>query len=81
LYVGRDISVVGFDDILIAAQAYPPLTTVRQPMAKMGEEAVNVLVSLLEGRKLIANQRELPTELIIRHSTARVGERRELINR
>ena len=72
LSIGRDISVVGFDDINMASQTYPPLTTVRQPMADMGEAALEMLVTLLQGHKLLNARRELPTELIIRGSTGRV---------
>jgi LacI family transcriptional regulator len=71
LHVGRDISVVGFDDIPMASQVYPALTTIRQPMADMGEAALDLLVTLLQGRPPVALQRELGTELIVRDSTAR----------
>lgn len=72
LVIGRDISIVGFDDIFMASQTYPPLTSVRQPMASMGETALELLVTLLEGRTSFNLRRELPTELIIRESTGRV---------
>ncbi len=71
LTIGRDISIIGFDDIPMASQTYPPLTTVRQPLASMGEAAVDLLVTLLQGRPVLALRRELPTELIIRSSTGR----------
>jgi LacI family transcriptional regulator len=71
LAIGKDISIVGFDDIIMASQTYPPLTTVRQPMADMGETALELLVTLLEGRTPLTTRRELPTELIIRQSTGR----------
>jgi LacI family transcriptional regulator len=68
--IGRDISIVGFDDIFMASQTYPPLTTVRQPMADMGEVAIDMLVALIQERTVLTPRRELPTELIIRESTA-----------
>jgi LacI family transcriptional regulator len=71
LRVGHDISVVGFDDIPMASHVYPRLTTVRQPIAEMGEAAVDMLVSLLQGHPPLTLQRELSTELILRESTAR----------
>ncbi len=71
LTIGRAISIIGFDDIPMASQTYPPLTTVRQPLASMGEAAVDLLVTLLQGRPALALRRELPTELIIRSSTGR----------
>ncbi len=69
LEVGRDISVIGFDDIPMARHIYPPLTTVRQPLYEMGEAALSVLLSLLKGIKPIRQKLYLPTELIIREST------------
>jgi LacI family transcriptional regulator len=74
LNVGRDISIVGFDDIYMASQTYPALTTVRQPLADMGETALELLVTLLEGRTALNLRRELPTELIIRESTGRAPQ-------
>ncbi|MBX3083874.1 MAG: LacI family DNA-binding transcriptional regulator [Anaerolineae bacterium] len=71
LRVGHDVSVIGFDDIPMASQVYPTLTTVRQPMAEMGEAAVDLLITLLRGHTPLTLQRELSTELIIRESTAR----------
>jgi LacI family transcriptional regulator len=71
LRVGDDVSVVGFDDIPMASQVHPPLTTVRQPMAQMGENALDLLVTLIEDRTPISLRRELATELIVRESTAR----------
>jgi LacI family transcriptional regulator len=44
-----ELSVVGFDDIPIAAQAYPALTTIRQPMWKMAEKATELLLAQLRG--------------------------------
>jgi LacI family transcriptional regulator len=69
LNIGRDISIVGFDDIYMASQVYPKLTTVRQPLVAMGEIALEQLVTLLEGRPALTLRRELPTELVIREST------------
>lgn len=74
LAIGQDISIVGFDDIVMASQVYPPLTTIRQPMASMGEAALEMLVTLLQGRTVLNPRRELPTELIIRESTGRVPQ-------
>lgn len=69
LRIGQDLSILGFDDIYMASQTYPPLTTIRQPMADMGETALELLVALLEGRTALTLRRELPTELVIREST------------
>jgi DNA-binding LacI/PurR family transcriptional regulator len=69
LSVPRDLSVVGFDDLPIARWACPPLTTVRQPLARMGRIAAQMLQSLVERRELESYHVELATELIVRSST------------
>ena len=50
LVVPDDIAVVGFDDVPVAAALRPQLTTVRQPLVRMGEEMATLLVDALEGR-------------------------------
>ena len=75
LSIGHDLSIIGFDDILMASQTYPPLTTVHQPMAEMGETALELLTTLIEGRSALTMRRELPTELVIRESTGRAPRR------
>jgi DNA-binding LacI/PurR family transcriptional regulator len=64
-----DVSVVGFDDIPIAAHVDPPLTTVRLPAGALGETAGRLLVDRINGRPVPARTL-LPTQLIIRDSTA-----------
>ncbi|SDK15289.1 LacI family transcriptional regulator [Streptomyces indicus] len=49
--VPRDIAVTGFDGIALSRIVRPALTTVRQPMRRMGEEAVELLVRRLTGRQ------------------------------
>ena len=44
-----DVSVVGFDDIALSKYIHPPLTTIRQPIYKLGESAVMVLLGMIEG--------------------------------
>jgi alanine racemase len=63
-----DISIAGFDDIPLAAIANPPLTTVRQPGREKGARAAKLALSLLEGGE--ASHLRLPTELVLRASTA-----------
>jgi LacI family transcriptional regulator len=46
--VPEDISVVGFDDIPFAALANPPLTTVGQPIRQLGEQAADLLLTVIE---------------------------------
>src|SRR5690606_38303674 len=75
LAIGDQLSIVGFDDVFMASQSHPKLTAVRQPMAAMGETALELLITLLEGRTALTTRRELPTELIIRDSTGRAPQR------
>lgn len=70
LRIPRDLSVVGFDDITASRWSPPPLTTVRQPFADMGETAAHVLLSLAAGKPATQNRVELGTTLIVRDSTA-----------
>jgi LacI family transcriptional regulator len=71
LAVPGDISIVGFDDIALAAFALPALTTNAQPKLIMGRIAVDLLLSRIE-RKNVEGPREvrLPCELLVRGSTA-----------
>jgi len=68
LRVPEDISVVGFDDIHQAADVHPALTTVRQPLEKMGRVASQMLVEFLRNPGGKIDRVELPTELVIRDS-------------
>jgi DNA-binding LacI/PurR family transcriptional regulator len=73
LRVPSDISVIGFDDIPGAAFHYPSLTTVRQPLRRMGEIAAQTLVERIEGRKDYPAEIAVAPELIIRESTGKVA--------
>jgi len=68
--VPEDISVVGFDDIPAAAFHHPSLTTVRQPLQKMGEIAVGILISRIEGEKDQPREISVQPEIVVRASTA-----------
>ncbi len=73
LRVPDDISVVGFDDIDIAPHVDPPLTTVHQPMRRKGEEAVRLLLTVVERRDpATPEHRRLQTRLVVRGSTGPV---------
>lgn len=66
LFVGKDISIIGFDDIREAAYANPPLTTVRQPMYKIGSLLAQNLIKLIKGEN--PESLIIIPELIIRDS-------------
>ncbi|MEQ7918685.1 LacI family DNA-binding transcriptional regulator [Xanthomonas sp. WHRI 1810A] len=70
LRVPEDISVVGFDDIPMAAYSDPPLTTVSQPAEAFGEQAVHLLIALIEGRDIGERRVVLPFTLAVRSSSA-----------
>jgi len=67
--VPEDISVVGFDDIREAAYHLPSLTTVRQPMRKMGAMAAETLIDRIEGNNGYEPGILVRPELVIREST------------
>lgn len=69
LTVPGDISVIGFDDILLANAFEPPLTTVRQPRREMGRQAMLLMINRLQGNT-DPEQILLETDLVIRHSVA-----------
>lgn len=68
LRVPDDIAVVGFDDLPAAAQANPPLTTVRQPIAQKGARAASLLIERIEQGTSEPAHILLPTQLVIRES-------------
>lgn len=67
--VGEDVSVVGFDDIVLASLSDPPLTTVRQPLAQLAQLAIREV--LTEGSDTVGQARSilLRPELVVRGST------------
>ena len=73
LRVPADIAVTGFDDIGVAQHVRPALTTVRQPMRALGEEAVRILLDRINNRAAPRNSIVLPTELVIRRSCGCAG--------
>lgn len=70
LQVPEDIAIAGFDDLEFAAQLDPPLTTIRQRIGEMGQEAAQTLLGLLENPDGGPRRVLLPTELVVRQSTA-----------
>lgn len=68
LRVPDDVSVVGFDDIPQASLVRPALTTINQPLEKMGRVAAQVLLSMLDDPEKVTARIELPTHLVVRDS-------------
>ena len=69
LRVPADIGLAGFDDISTLRDVYPPLTTVRLPLAGMGEMAARLV--LADARPELPRVVPVPGEVILRDSTAR----------
>jgi DNA-binding LacI/PurR family transcriptional regulator len=67
--VPEEVSVVGYDDMPLAAYVDPPLTTVRQDLAQVGRAAVSMLIEVSEGDGQ-SKQATITPELIVRQSTA-----------
>lgn len=65
-----DVAVAGFDDLDFASELEPPLSTVRQGVGEIGQEAARTLLSLLENPDSGPRRVLLPTELVVRGSTA-----------
>jgi DNA-binding LacI/PurR family transcriptional regulator len=71
LRVPEDVSVMGFDDIPGAAFNTPTLTTVRQPLARMGQVAAQTLLERIAGRDDYPPEIAIEPELVVRESTAK----------
>jgi DNA-binding LacI/PurR family transcriptional regulator len=69
LRVPEDVSVVGFDDIRWAAYHTPSLTTVRQPLSRMGEMAAETLIRKLERKIDNCSEIAIAPTLVVREST------------
>lgn len=69
-----DISVVGFDDIKFAKYFSPALTTIAQPGAEIGQQCVEVLLDIIDGKEIKKPMAILPHRLVIRDSTGPVPD-------
>jgi len=69
LRVPEDLSVVGYDDLPMAAWTHPSLTTVRQPIVDKGRLAARLLIQRMKG-KVIESPAPLSTTLVVRNSTS-----------
>ena len=70
LSVPNDVSIVGYDDVPIAAYVDPPLTTVHQPMREVGEYAAGLILERIAGNEPDSGPHLLPASLVVRQSTA-----------
>jgi LacI family transcriptional regulator len=72
LRVPQDISVVGFDDIQGAAYNIPSLTTVQQPLTRMGTLAAQTLLGRIESKKDEPKEIAVEPKLVVRESTSAI---------
>ncbi|MEV1047596.1 LacI family DNA-binding transcriptional regulator [Streptomyces sp. NPDC049916] len=70
LDVPHDVSVIGFDDSMLMVAVDPPLTTSRQPVARMADAAVDALVRQMQGQSTALAVTQFQTQLILRGSTS-----------
>ncbi len=70
LRVPDDLSVIGFDDVPEATRRTLPLTTIQQPMRRLGAVAADMVFTLLSGREIDEMHVILPTRLVVRATTA-----------
>lgn len=75
LSIPRDISVVGYDDIFSSEILEVPLTSIHQPVRRMGAAAVRKLLSIIEKEPQTENAQLFLPELVIRRSTAPLSAR------
>ena len=68
--VPQDVSIVGFDDIPWCTAVTPPLTTIRMPLKKIGEEAMELLLALIQNPESRKRQIVMDVDLIPRKSVA-----------
>ena len=69
LEVGKDITVIGFDNTPMAAHSHPPLTTVHQPIYQIGSMVCEMLIQQLQNKPVDEWQVLMQPELIIRQSS------------
>lgn len=68
LQIPRDLSIVGFGNVLVSEHFRVPLTTIRQPKFRLGTAAVELMLQQLRGEP--PSTKRLPAEIVIRQSTA-----------
>src|SRR5262249_25970866 len=70
LTIPDDMSIASFDDVLLSRYVRPPLTTVHLPAYDLGRSAGEMILKIIRRESLPTLRVLLPTELVIRHSTA-----------
>lgn len=70
LRIPEDLSVVGYDDLPVAEWIGPALTTIRQPLIEMADQATRLVLSLARGERPPSTRIDLATSLVLRQSTS-----------
>jgi len=73
----EDVAVTGYDDSILAGVVEPKLTTVRQPLGPLGQEAVRLVISAIESPGLPRRELRLLPELVVRESSTKPGRRKD----
>jgi LacI family transcriptional regulator len=71
--IPEKLQVIGFDGIPLSACFYPAITTIVQPIYKMGKRATELLIQLIEKKCLAAKTHCFPVKLAERETTRRMG--------
>ncbi|MCR9136689.1 MAG: LacI family transcriptional regulator [Alphaproteobacteria bacterium] len=74
LRVPQDVSVIGFDDLFVSDSFSPPLTTIRQPCIEIGRKTMTMLIDLMGSGRRSPQMCQMPTELVVRGSTAPLAQ-------
>lgn len=69
LRVGEDIAVVGYDDSPLVQHLHPPLSSIRQPIAQIGQMLIDMLLEVIQGKPFSPEGVLVPPQLIVRASS------------
>jgi len=72
--VPEDISIIGYDNLLMAEMVWPGLTTLAQPLQQMGYEATEILMTAIETKEASDKQVYIPYEIIERDTVTTLKE-------
>ena len=73
LKVPTELAVIGVDDMPLSSYFDPPLTTMRQDMPRIGQEATRMLLEIIQKKNPAVRELKLPAQLVVRHSTSDKG--------
>ena len=74
LKVPAQLAVIGVDDMPLSSYFDPPLTTMRQDMPRIGQEATRMLLDIIQKKNTDQRVMKLPAQLVVRQSTSKGGD-------